>query len=61
MRHESTEAQTHWEKLPERKPRGHPDNIKRVQLFISHPIKLINGQWYVKVKSNEIRMHEIHK
>ena len=39
-------------KLPNRQPRGHPDNITRVTLLAtSSKAKLIDRQWYVYLKN----------
>jgi len=40
-----------WVKLPERQPRGHPDNLERIRLLCtSDKSRLIKGEWYVRVK-----------
>ncbi|GAI73418.1 unnamed protein product [marine sediment metagenome] len=38
-----------WRKLRKRKPKGHPDNIKRaVELAVAKGVKLIDGEVYIK-------------
>uniref|UniRef100_A0A6M3Y6U9 Uncharacterized protein n=1 Tax=viral metagenome TaxID=1070528 RepID=A0A6M3Y6U9_9ZZZZ len=45
-----------WVKLPDRGPRGTPENYERVRLLAtSDGAKLIKGEWYVKVK------REVHR